>query len=343
MKAIQYSQLGGPEVLQYIDVKNPVPKNGEILMRVKAAALNHVDIHYRKGMPGKKTNLPHIPGSDGAGVVEKISAGVMQLKIGQRILMNPGISCGKCEQCQQGEKSLCYKYEIMGHENQGTYAELISIPAENAIPLPDHIDFETAAASPLAYLTAWSMVVTKAQVKKNDMVLVMGAGSGVSMAAIQVCKMLGATVFTTASTQEKMNLAKEKLGVDEVLNYTKTPIDQEIRKLTNKKGCDVVIDHVGGEQWVPILRATRNGGTIVTCGATAGHDPQEDLRHIFFRQLRIFGSTMGNDEELKKVMNYIFEGKLKPIIDKVYPLKDASEAHHRMENRKSFGKIILKP
>ncbi|HLG20548.1 MAG TPA: zinc-binding dehydrogenase [Bdellovibrionota bacterium] len=343
MKAIQYSRHGGPEVLAYVDLPDPVPGPGQAVVRLKAAGINHIDIHIRRGIPGMKTPLPHIPGCDGSGIVDAVGAGVTNVEAGQRVTINPGTSCGVCEQCGAGEKSLCHRYQILGEHGNGTYAEKIAIPAVNALPIPDSVSFETAAAAPLAYLTAWSMVVSKARVRAGDAVLVMSAGSGVSTAAIQICKMLGAKVFATASTPEKADRAKKDPGADVVIDYTTTPIDKEIRTLTEKRGVDVIIDHVGGEQWLPMLRSLRKGGTLVTCGATAGFEPKEDLRQIFFRQLRILGSTMGNDAELHSVLKLVFEGRLKPIIDKSFPLKQAPEAHRRMEERKSFGKIVLIP
>jgi NADPH:quinone reductase-like Zn-dependent oxidoreductase len=343
VKAIQYSRLGGPEVLEYKDLPDPKPGPSEIVFRVKASAFNHLDIHFRRGLPGVPTPLPHIPGSDGAGIVEAVGSNVTNVKVGDRIVMNPGRSCGECEFCRQGEISFCSKHAVIGRETDGTYAELAKVPAHNAMPLPDGVPFDVAAAAPLVYLTAWSMVSTKAHVKKGDTVLVMAAGSGVSMAAIQMAKLAGATVIATTSSPEKAKLTKEKLGADHVLDYTKQEIDREVRALTNKRGVDVVIDHVGGDQWVKLLRATRNGGTVVTCGATQGFDPKTDLRQIFFRQVRVFGSTMGTDQELIEVMNLVYQGKLKPVIDRTFPLKDADEAHRYVESRKSFGKVLLIP
>lgn len=343
MKAIQYSRLGGPEVLEYRDLPNPTPKPGEVLMRVKAAAMNHLDLHFRKGLPGLKSPLPHIPGSDGAGIVEAVGGGVDHVKPGDRIVMNPGVACGHCSACIDGDKSLCHKYYVIGRETDGTNAELVAIPGRNAIPLPIGVSFESAAGAPLVYLTAWSMIAGKARIRPGDTVLIMGAGSGVSMAAIQIAKLMGATVFATASTDEKVKKAKELLGADVVINYRTTEIDKEVRNLTQKRGVDVVIDHVGGDQWVPLLRATRNGGMVITCGATSGFEPKEDLRQIFYRQVRVIGSTMGNDAELMDVMNLVFQGKLKPIIDHVYPLKDAAEGHRRLESRQAFGKIVFVP
>lgn len=343
MKAIQYSQLGGPEVLQYIDVPTPSPKPNEILIRVLAASINHIDIHFRRGLPGVKSPLPHIPGSDAVGVIEDVGTNVQDFNIGDTVIMDPSTSCGICEFCKKGMINYCPKAGILGRETDGAYAEYFALAAENAIKVPQAVDPLNAVAAPLVYVTAWSMVVTKANLQKNQTILVMGAGSGVGTAAIQIAKMIGATVFTTVGSDDKLQKAKNLLHVDEAWNYNEVEIDREVRKATGKKGVDVVIDHVGGKQWVPLLRATKNGGTIVTCGATDGFDPQEDLRHIFFRQLKVMGSTMGNREEMKTVMKHVFDGRLKPIVDKIFSLQDAAKAHQYIEDRKVFGKIVLQP
>lgn len=343
MKAIQYSQLGGPEVLRYIDVRDPVPQESEILIRVLATSINHIDIHFRRGLPGVQSPLPHIPGSDAVGIVEDVGAKVKGFKKGDTIVMDPSASCGQCEYCKEGRINYCPKARILGRETDGAYAEYFVLPEENAMLMPKDFNVEMAAAAPLVYLTAWSMVVTKGQLQKGQTVLVMGAGSGVGSAAIQIAKMFGATVYTTAGSADKIAKAKELLGVDQAWNYNEVEIDREIRAITNKKGVDLIIDSVGGKQWVPMLKALKNGGTLVTCGATDGFDPKEDLRHIFFRQLRVLGSTMGDRSEMREVMKHVFSGKLKPIVDKVFPLKDAAAAHQYVQDRKVFGKVVIKP
>lgn len=343
MKAIQYSSLGSPEVLQYLDVPKPSPRPHEILIRVLATSINHIDIHFRRGLPGVPSPLPHIPGSDAVGVVESIGSDVKNHKVGDMIIMDPSASCGKCDFCKKGMINYCPKAAILGRETDGAYAEYFAMPEENAIKVPPGLDPLNIVAAPLVYVTAWSMIVTKANLQKDQTILVMGAGSGVGTAAIQIAKMIGAKVFTTAGSAEKIQKSKSLLGVDEAWNYNEVEIDREVRKVTEKKGVDVVIDHVGGRQWVPLLRATKNGGTIVTCGATDGFDPTEDLRHIFFRQLCVLGSTMGNREEMKTLMKHVFEGKLTPIVDKVFPLREAAKAHQYIEDRKVFGKIVLQP
>jgi NADPH:quinone reductase-like Zn-dependent oxidoreductase len=343
MKAIQYSKLGGPEVLQYLEVPTPKPQANEILIKVLATSINHIDIHFRRGLPGVQSHLPHIPGSDAVGIIEEIGSDVRGLSKGETIVMDPSASCGQCEFCKEERINYCPKARILGRENDGAYAQYMVIPQENAMKLPAGFNVETAAAAPLVYLTAWSMVVTKGQIQKGQTVLVMGAGSGVGSAAIQIAKMFGATVFATAGSEEKIQKAKELLSIDQVWNYNDVEIDREIRSATGKKGVDLIIDSVGGRQWVPMLKALKNGGTLVTCGATDGFDPKEDLRHIFFRQLRILGSTMGNRNEMREVMSHVFSGKLKPIVDKVFKLEDAATAHQYVQDRKVFGKVVIKP
>ncbi len=347
MKAIQYSKLGGPDVLQYTDVPNPVPQANEVLIKVLATSINHIDIHFRRGLPGVQSPLPHIPGSDAVGVIQEVGSNVQGFQKGDTIVMDPSASCGECEYCKQGRINYCPKARILGRENDGAYAQYMVIPQENLMKLPDGFNVETAAAAPLVYLTAWSMVVTKGLIQKtssqkDQTVLVMGAGSGVGSAAIQIAKMFGAKVFTTAGSSEKIQKARELLQVDQAWNYNEVEIDREVRTATNKRGVDLIIDSVGGKQWVPMLKALKNGGTLVTCGATDGFDPKEDLRHIFFRQLRVLGSTMGDRQEMREVMKHVFSGKLKPIVDKVFPLQDAAQAHQYVQDRKVFGKVILK-
>ncbi len=343
MKAIQYSKLGGPEVLQYVDVPTPRPSSNEILIHVLATSVNHIDIHFRRGLPGVQSPLPHIPGSDAVGIIDEVGSDVQGFQKGQMIVMDPSASCGHCDFCKQGKINYCPKARILGRENDGAYAEKMVIPDENAIKMPDSFNIEMAAAAPLVYLTAWGMVVSKGQIQKGQTVLVMGAGSGVGTASIQIAKMFGAVVFATAGSEEKIQKARELLHVEQAFNYHNVEIDREIRAITEKKGVDLIIDSVGGRQWIPMLKALKNGGTLVTCGATDGFDPKEDLRHIFFRQLRILGSTMGNRQEMRDVMKHIFDGTLKPIVDRVFPLKDASLAHQYVQDRKVFGKVVLKP
>ncbi|OHB71449.1 MAG: alcohol dehydrogenase [Planctomycetes bacterium RBG_16_43_13] len=341
MKAIRFHQHGGPEVLKYEDA--PEPKIGErdVLLHVKAASINHIDMWLRRGMRSVKIPLPHIPGSDASGVIEDVGSEVKDLKKGQRVLVNPGFFCGRCEFCYEGSGSLCVEYDIMGEGGDGSDAEFVKVPCKNIIPIPDNMTFEEAAAVPLVFLTAWRMLVTKAKVKASDDVLILGAGAGVGTACIQIAKLFGARVFVTASSEAKLEKAKE-LGADILINYVKEDFSKRVRELTNKRGVDVVVDYIGKDTWQKSLHSLRKGGRLVTCGATTGYDPQEDVRYIFFRQLEILGSTMGSAKEMADVLKCVFAGKLKPVIYRVMPLKDTAEAHKLIEGRVPFGKIVLR-
>jgi NADPH:quinone reductase-like Zn-dependent oxidoreductase len=341
MKAVVFSQHGGPEVLRYEDAPDPRPGPGEVLIEVKATSINHIDIFLRRGMPGIKVPMPKIVGSDAAGIVRELGTGVSGLTAGQRVTINPGISCGRCEFCAAGFGSQCVSYEMVGEQRDGAYAQFISVPAHIVLPIPDSISFEDAAAAPLVFLTAWSMMVVKGNIRPGEDVLILGAGAGVGTAAIQIAKLMGCRVFATASTDDKLERARA-LGADFLINYSKDEFDKKIRDLTNKRGVDVVVDYVGADTWVRSLRSARRGGRILTCGATTGFAPQTDLRQIFFRQVQVLGSTMGSPREFLDVMRCLFRGQLKPVIDRVLPLNEAATGHQLIERRAVFGKIVLR-
>jgi NADPH:quinone reductase-like Zn-dependent oxidoreductase len=340
MKAVVFDQHGGPEVLQYVDVPNPRPGPGEVLIEVKATSINHIDIFLRRGMPGIKVPLPKIVGSDAAGVIRELGRDVSGLTPGQRVTINPGIACGHCEFCSAGFGSQCVSWAMVGENRDGAYAEFVVVPAHIVLPIPDHISFEEAAAAPLVFLTAWSMMVGKGNIRPGEDVLILGAGAGVGTAAIQIAKLVGCRVFATASNAEKLQRAKE-LGADFLINYTAEEFDKAIRDLTNKRGVDIVVDYIGADTWVRSLRSARRGGRVLTCGATTGFAPQTDLRHIFFRQVQVLGSTMGSHREFLDVMKCVFRGQLKPVIDRVLPLPEARKGHELIEQRAVFGKIVL--
>ncbi|MFQ6116934.1 MAG: zinc-binding dehydrogenase [Candidatus Bipolaricaulia bacterium] len=340
MKAVIFHEHGGLDVLRYEEVPDPAIGPDEVLLRVKATSVNHLDIWVRRGIPG--ISLPHISGSDVAGVVERVGERVEEVELGQRVIANPNLSCGRCEYCLQGEDSLCVHYKILGEQVDGGYAELVKIPGENVIPLPDHVGFEEAAAAPLVFMTAWRMLISRARLRPGEDILILGAGGGVATAAIQIAKLVGARVFATASTEEKLEKAKE-IGADEVINYREVEFDREIRGLTARRGVDVVFDSVGAETWLRSLRSLAKNGRLVTCGATTGPNPQTDIRYIFWNQLRIIGSTMGSTKELLDVLKLLWAGKLKPVIHKVMPLQEAAEAQRLLEERRAFGKIVLLP
>ena len=342
MKAVVFHEHGGPAVLKYEDAPDPKPGRGDVLIEVRATSINHIDIFLRRGMPGVRVPLPKIAGCDASGVIREVGPDVSGLKPGDRVTINPGISCGHCEFCASGFGSQCTTYAMVGEHIDGAYAQLLRVPAHIVLPIPDTLSFEEAAAAPLVFLTAWSMMVGKGDIRPGEDVLILGAGAGVGTAAIQIAKLAGCLVIATASTDEKLARAKE-LGADILINYKKDEFDKRVRDITNKRGVDVVIDYIGADTWVQSLRSARKGGRVLTCGATTGFAPQTDLRHIFYRQVRVIGSTMGSHKEFMDVMKCIFRGQLKPVIDRVLPLSEASQGHELIEKREVFGKIVLTP
>lgn len=331
---------GGPEVLtrETIELSDPGPR--EVRIRVRAVALNHLDLWVRGGLPRMRYEFPHRLGADVAGEVDAVGPGAINAKVGDRVVVNPGLSCGVCERCLSGQDTLCHSYRIMGESTQGGYARHIVVPDANLLPMPANLPFTDVAAVPLCFLTAWQMVVRRGDVRPGQTVLIQAAGSGVSSAAIQIAKMLGARVLTTTSTDEKAARARA-LGADEIINYTTHDFVAECKRLTNKRGVDVVIEHVGGEVFSKSILATTNGGRVVTCGATTGSTPTVDLRHIFFRQIQVLGSTMGSKGDLFGILRLVEQGKLRPVVDRVMPLWSAAEAHRLLEARKVFGKLVL--
>ena len=333
-------ETGGAEVLKHetIELADPGPR--EVRLRVRAVALNHIDIWARRGLPAFRYEFPHRLGADVAGEIDALGPGVKNAKIGDKVVLNPGLSCGACERCLSGQDNFCRHYRILGENTQGGYSRHIVVPDANVLPLPRGLSFTDAASIPLCFLTAWQMVVRKANVRAGQTVLVQAAGSGVSSAAIQIAKMLGARVITTTGTDEKAKRAKA-LGADEVINYTTFDFVAECKRVTDKKGVDVVIEHVGGDVFAKSILASAWGGRVVTCGATTGFLPTIDLRHIFFRQVEVLGSTMGSKGDLYGILRHVEAGKLKPVVDRILPLWSAVEAHKLLEERKVFGKIVL--
>ena len=333
-------RTGEADVLEWgaFDLADPGPR--EVLVRVRAVALNHLDIWTRRGLPNVKYEFPHRLGSDIAGEVEALGPGARGVVVGQRVMINPGLSCGVCARCLDGDDNFCSKYRILGENTHGGYARHVVVPDANCVAIPDALSFEDAAAIPLVFITAWQMVVRRAEVKPGQTVLVQAAGSGVSSAAIQICKLYGARVIATTGSDEKAKRARE-LGADEVVNYATQDFVAECRRLTAKRGVDAVIEHVGGEVFAKSILATAWGGRIVTCGATTGFTPEVDLRHVFFRQIQILGSTMGPKGDLFGILRLVEQGKLRPVVDRVMPLWSAADAHRLLEQRKAFGKIVL--
>ncbi|MHA2277855.1 MAG: zinc-binding dehydrogenase [Candidatus Kariarchaeaceae archaeon] len=343
MRAAVFYEHGGPENLKYVeDFPEPSINPDEVLIKVNSCALNHLDLFVRAGLPGLNLPLPHVLGSDVSGTIEKVGENVSSVSVGNRVVVNPGIWDGTCEFCLKGEHSLCKKFHILGEHIPGGYAEFIKINACNCLILPENFPFNKAAAGSLVFLTAWRMLKTQAKLKVGEDILILGAGGGVSTAAIQIAKYLGANVIATTSSEFKMNEAT-KLGADKVFNYkSDSEWPKSVYKYTEKKGVDVVLDSVGSATWKYSLRSLKNGGRLVTCGATTGPAGETDIRLVFWRQIHIIGSTMATHEEFKEVMNLIFEGKLNPIISKEFPLSEASKAHEYLANMEQFGKVVLK-
>ena len=342
MKATVFRQHGGPEVLEYTDVPEPSIRANEVLVEVNACGLNHLDIFIRKGMPGIEIPLPHILGGDVAGIVREVGELVTWVKPGDEVMVQPGVSCGHCEACLSGQDNLCREYDMIGYRRDGGYAELVAVPGTNIVPKPSQLSWEEAAALPLVTVTAWHMLVTRAGVQPGENVLVHAAGSGVGSIAIQIAKLRGARVITTASSEEKLAKARE-LGADETINYTRDDWPKEVRRLTDRNGVDVVVEHTGAETWPGSIAALKNNGRLVTCGATSGFDARTDLRQVFYRHLTLLGSFMGSKAEFLEAMKFVATGKIRAIVDRVLPLSEARAAHELIESRGQFGKVILKP
>ena len=342
MKAAAFEQHGGPEVLKYVDAPEPVIRAGDVLVRVHACALNHLDLWVRGGLPNVPIPLPHIPGSDVAGEVAKIGADVTTVRVGQKVVLAPGVTCGKCPACLAGLDNRCRQFTNLGYMIDGGCAEFVRAPEVNCFPYPENLSFEEASAVPLVFQTAWHMLVTKAELQPGEDVLILGAGSGVGTAAIQIAKFFGARVITTASTDEKLDKARQ-LGADHTINHKTQKIRDEVRRITGKRGVDVVFEHVGTATWEDSIASLALAGRLVTCGATTGYDAKIDLRFLFSRQLSLLGSYMGTKNEFRTVLKLVAAGKLKPVIDRTFPLAEAAAAHTYLESGQQFGKVVLKP
>ena len=331
MKAIVIREHGGVERLEQSVVPDPVPKPGEAVVRVRAVALNHLDLWVRRGVPGHKFQLPIIPGAEVAGVVEGS---------GEEVIVAPGFSCGVCPACVSGNDPLCVSSGIFGENRDGGCAEKIAVPIRNLIRKPPSLSFAEAAALPLDMVTAWHMLIARAQLRAGETVLVQAGGSGVGSAGIQIAKLWQATVYTTVGNAEKAKRAKA-LGADETILYRETDFVAAVRALTNKRGVDVVFEHIGADTFERSLKTLARGGRLVTCGATAGAEANINIRLIFFKLLSILGSTMGSLAELHEIMRHVEAGRLHPVIDRVLPIGEIREAHRILEQREAFGKVVL--
>ena len=340
MKAIRFHQHGGPEVLKYEDAPDPAPSPGGVVVRVRACALNHLDLWQRQGLDRIRIPLPHISGADVAGEIAFVGDGVADLHVGDRVMLQPGLSCGRCPKCLAGLDNRCPQYDVLGYQSAGGYAELVGVPAANVIRLPDTIDFVTAAAFPLTFLTAWHMLVTRAGLIESDVVLIVAAGSGVGQAAIQVAKYFGARVIATVGGDRKLTRASQ-IGADDVIDHYRDDVPAQVKTLTAGRGADIVIDHAGAATWDRSVRCLARGGRLVTCGATAGFDAKLDLRYLFARQLSLLGSYMGTKAELLRVSELFVRGSFRPIVDRTWPLSEAEQAQRHLEASAQFGKVVL--
>lgn len=342
MKAVTLVRHGGPEVLETSELPEPQPKAREVRVRVKAVALNHLDVWVRRGWPGLKVEYPHVLGSDVAGIVDAVGSEVTDVALGTEVVVNPGLSCGACEPCLTGNDVLCRAYAIIGEDVRGGYAEALCVPRHNVLPKPPKLSFEEAACLPLTFLTAWHMLVARAQLRPGETVLIHAAGSGVGSAGVQIAKLAGATVIATASTAEKLEKARA-LGADHLINYTSQDFLAEVKRLTHRRMVDVVFEHVGATTWERSIACLPKGGRLVICGATSGHDVAIDLRTLFYKSISLLGSTMGSKGELFRVMDLVGQGRLKPVLDRVLRLEQAAEGHQLLEGRQTFGNVVLTP
>lgn len=342
MRAALIRTQGSPDVLEITDVDTPVPGPADALVRVRACALNHLDLWTRSGRAGYVPPMPHILGNDVAGEIVSLPAGIdtSGLAVGQRVMLQPGTSCGRCAMCLAGDDFACRQYRMLGLARAGGYAEFVTVPLANLIPIPDALSFESACAFPLVFLTAWRMLVVRAQVKRGEDVLVWAAGSGVGMAAIQIAKLFGARVIATAGSEAKLELARS-LGADEVVDHYKGDVVAEVKKLTAKKGVEIVIEHTGEKTWERSIQSLAYRGRLVTCGNTSGYNGKTDLRFVFSKHLNLMGSYMGSRADLLAAAPHFFAGRLRTHVHATLPLEHAAEAHRMMEASEHFGKIVL--
>lgn len=340
MKSVRFHAHGGPDVLQFEDAPDPQARPGWVVVRVRACALNHLDLWQRRGLDRVRIPMPHISGAEVAGTIAEVGSDVAGLTVGQRVMLQPGLSCGRCRACLSGRDFLCPAYDVLGYQSDGGYAELVAVPAVNVIPLPDHVDVVAAAAFPLTFLTAWHMLYAGGRLSSSDTVLVVAAGSGVGQAAVQLAKSARARVIATARGAGKCEKARA-LGADAVIDSADEDVARRVKALTDGRGVDIVIEHVGVATWASSVRALATGGRLVTCGATTGHDATLDLRHLFARQLTFVGSYMGAKSELLQAADGFFRGWYAPVVDSTFPLAEAAAAHRRLEAGHQFGKVVL--
>ena len=343
MKAVRIHEYGGVDTLRYEDAPDPAPPSPkDVVVRLRAAALNHIDLWNRKGLTGMKVEFPHILGADGAGVVEEAGSEVAHCKKGDAVCLYPPAGCGDCEFCRTDRDFMCVRLRVLGEGMNGTYAEYVAVPGANCFPVPEGYGFDEAAAFPLVFVTVWRMLVTNARLAPGEKVLILGIGGGVALAALQIAKAMNAWVAVTSGSDEKVEGAR-RLGADHGLNYRTQDFVRAMRDVTGKRGVDVVVDCVGGDSWAKSLAALAKGGRLVTCGATTGANPPTDIRRIFWNHLSIFGSTLGSREEFEQVLRFVEAAKVKPVIDESFPLAEARAAQTKLEAGRQFGKVVLVP
>jgi NADPH:quinone reductase-like Zn-dependent oxidoreductase len=342
MKALAFHEHGGLDKLKYQVVADPKVGAGDVLVRVKAAALNHLDLFVREGMPGLKLPLPFWSGCDIAGEIAEVGGSVQGVAVGDRAVVNPNLECGRCEYCQKGQHSLCVSYGILGEHVHGGLAEYVKVDGRKVLKLPDAVTYENAAAFVLVNMTAWRMLVSQARLRAGEDLLIIGVGGGVSSTGVQIGKLCGARVWVTSSSDEKLERARA-LGADECINYAKEDWAKVIAQKTGRRGVDVVLENVGAATWAGAIRALAKGGRLVTCGGTSGPICETDVRQVFWKQISIIGSTMSTNAEFAEVMDQLFRGRLKAIVDSVMPLEDGVAAQQRLAEGKQFGKIVLTP
>jgi len=342
MQAVQFTDHGDRDVIEYGEFPDPTPDRDEVLVDVKAGALNHLDVWTRKGLPGVDLEMPHVPGSDAAGVVLEVGEDVTRFEAGDRVAVSAGVSCGRCEFCRHGEHSLCENYHLIGEHVRGVHSEMAAVPADNLVSVPQGVAWNVAAAAPLVFQTAWRMLVTRADVDPGEKVLVLGASGGVGHAAVQIADYLGATVYATGSTDEKLDSARE-LGADHAINYAEDDFADRIYELTDGRGVDVVVDHVGEQTYPDSLKSLAKGGRLVTCGATTGPNPNAGLNRIFWNQLSVIGSTMATRGEVDDVLELVWDGEFEPAVREVLPMSETARAHELLEEREGFGKVVVVP
>jgi NADPH2:quinone reductase len=342
MKAVQFSEHGDRDVIEYGDFPDPEIDRDEVLVDIKAGGLNYLDVWTRRGLPIIDLDFPHIPGSDGAGVVQDVGEEVTRFEVGDHVAVQPGKYCGKCEFCRDGEESMCVSYHLIGEHIRGVHSELAAVPEENLVEVPTHVDWETAASASLVFQTAWRMLISRGELGPSESVLVLGASGGVGHAAVQIADYVGAEVYATASTEEKLSYA-EDCGADHVINYESEDFASEIRQMTGKRGVDMVVDHIGDATYPNSLKSLAKGGRVVTCGATTGGNPGAGLDRIFWNQLSVIGSTMATPGEIDDVLPLVWDGTFESHVRANLPMSEAARAHEMLEEREGFGSVVVTP